>query len=76
MEPAVTPTQLRVLQNLSTGKPMWEGVQVFNNGAGVPSVVTALLRRRLIQNNLVRGGFTVTPAGQEIVQAAALNIKS
>lgn len=64
----LTSTQRRVLENLRDDKPMWEGVTVFNRGAGIPAVVTMLMKHRLIASHLTSGGFRITEKGQEILK--------
>jgi len=63
----LTPTMRQVLTNLHTNKPMWQGVSTMNPGAGIPSVVTALLRLGYIGNDIVRGGHRLTDAGKRAV---------
>lgn len=65
---SLTPTMRQVLTNLHTNKPMWQGVATMNPGAGIPSVVTALLRAGLIGNDIVRGGMRLTDAGKRAVE--------
>ncbi len=64
----LTPSMRQVLTNLHQGQPMWRGVNQFNPGAGSPSTVTALLRHRLIGNDLVSGGHYLTDAGRQLVE--------
>lgn len=65
----LTSTQRQVLTNLYHNKPMWQGVQQVNPGAGIPAVVTSLSRACLIGNDLVRGGHRLTDLGKRTVEA-------
>jgi hypothetical protein len=48
----------RVLVNLLNGRDLWHGVETMNQGSGIPSVLTSLRKRGLIdhRNQLTRNG--------------------
>lgn len=63
MTQPMTSTMRRVLTNLHSGRPMWEGVKTINQGSGIPSVRNSLIKRGLIDRN-----DQLTQSGREVAE--------
>lgn len=62
----ITSTARRVLHNLYSGLPMWDGIQTITPGAGLPAVTTSLIKRGLIEHR--SGAFRLTQTGIRTAQ--------
>lgn len=65
MTQRLTSTMRRVLTNLNEGRAMWDGVKTINQGSGIPSVRTSLIKRGLIDRN-----DQLTSSGREVAEKA------
>jgi predicted methyltransferase len=69
MSTRINSTTRTVLANLDAGRDMWQGVPSISPGAGIPSVVTSLLKRGMIRRD--GRGYVITELGRDVLKEAS-----